>query len=246
MNNMYITGISWITAGGTGAGKGNAPFDIKKGALPHITGEGFPANPGFRKGRLDRFSLLGLQTITNALSDAGLCEWDTKRDIGIVASTVYGCLVTDLDYYETIIPENGNLPDPNLFTHTLSNIFLGYAAILFGLTGPNYILYERSGTGLSAIRSTMECILSGECDTMLAGICDVEPPEKAIESKTLMPGSIFIVIEKSPAKGKVKFGRLSTGSEGDILLDKKVIKDIASCIKECLKKNNFNTTGKNR
>jgi 3-oxoacyl-[acyl-carrier-protein] synthase II len=231
---MYITGISWVTAGGTG--KSNDPFDIKNGALPPIPGEGFPANAGFRKGRLDRFSLLGLQTVTNALSDAGLCEWDNKRDIGIVASTVYGCLITDLEYYETIIPENGVLPDPNLFAHTLPNIFIGYAAMLFGLTGPNYILYERVSTGLSAIHSAMECILSGECDTMLAGMCDVEPPENATESETPTPGSIFIVIEKSPYPGKRHFGRLSLGSTGNILLDKKGIKDIASCIKECLKR----------
>ena len=242
---MYITGISWITAGGTGTGKNNDPFDIKKGALPWIPGDGFPVNAGFRKGRLDRFSLLGLQTVTNALSDAGLCEWDNKRDIGIVASTIYGCLVTDLEYYETIIPENGILPDPILFTHTLSNIFIGYASMLFGLTGPNYILYERTSQGLSAIHSSMECILSGECDTMLAGMCDVEPPENAAESETVMPGSIFIVIEKSPYPGKRHFGRLSLDSTGNILLDKAVITDMASCVRECAKNNNFKALKEN-
>ena len=232
---MYITGISWITAGGIGTGKNYDPFDIIKGALPQIPGENLPVNPGFRKGRLDRFSLLGLQTITNALSDAGLYEWDKKRDTGIVASTVYGCLVTDLDYYETVIPESGILPDPNLFTHTLSNIFIGYAAILFGLTGPNYILYEKTNAGISAIRSAMECILSGECDTMLAGICDCEPPENAPGSETVMPGSIFIVIEKSPVHEKGEFGRLSIDISRNILLNKTIINDMVSCVRECMK-----------
>lgn len=233
---MYITGIGWITASGIGRGNNNDPFDITRGALPDISGQKFPANPGFRKGRLDRFSLLGLQTITNALYDAGLYEWNNKRDIGIVASTVYGCLKTDLDYYDSVAAENGNLPEPNLFTHTLSNIFLGYAAILFGLTGPNYIYYEKTNTGLSTLLSAMDSIELGESDIMLAGICDIEPPEKYPVKDTMEPGSVFVVIEKSPLKEKRKFGRLSMDSKGNIILNKTIINDISTCVSECLKK----------
>ena len=232
---MYITGISWITVCGSGRGNDYDSFEFSKGVLPDITGIDFPANPAFRKGRLDRFSLLGLQTITNALYDAGLYEWNEKRDTGIVASTVYGCMQTDLDYYDTVTTKNGNLPEPNLFTHTLSNIFLGYASILFGLTGPNYVYYEKANSGLPALLSAMESIDLGECDTVLAGICDIEPPRGFNGPKGIKPGSIFTVIEKYPEQGKRKYGELSMDSKRNILVNNTVINDIEMCVKECLK-----------
>ena len=232
---MYITGISWITASGNGRGNNNDSFEFSKGIIKDISGINFPANPVFRKGRLDRFSLLGLQTITNALYDADLYEWDEKRDTGIVASTVYGCLKTDLDYYDSVTAKNGNLPEPNLFTHTLSNIFLGYASILFGLTGPNFIYYEKTNKGMSALVSAVDSINFGESDTMLAGICDIEPPRDFHMPESMTPGSIFVVIEKSPSQVKRNFGRLSMDSRGNILLNNTVINDIAMCVTECLK-----------
>ncbi len=232
---MYITGAGWMTAGGAGKGRGDAVFDYKEGVLPDIHGDDFPVNPVFRKGRLDRFSLLGLQAITNTLLDAGLYEWEEKRNIGVIASTVYGCLATDLDYYKTVIDEKGRLPDPNLFTHTLSNIFIGYAAILFGLTGPNYILYDKNNSGLSALDSAMEHITTGECDIMLAGICDVESPQGFTCIDKFRPGAVFIVIEKDPSVDKKPFGRLSRDRAGKILFNNSIIDDIESCLRECLK-----------
>ncbi len=232
---MYITGLSWITAGGSGRGNNNDSFDFSKGVIEDISGMDFPVNPCFRKGRLDRFSLLGLQAITNALYDAGLYRWDKKREIGIVASTVYGCLGADLDYYNSVMAENGNLPDPNLFTHTLSNIFLGYAAILFGLTGPNYTYYEKTDNGIAVLLSAMESIESCECNTMLAGICDIEPPGDFQGSEDIKPGSIFTVIEKSPEQEKRKYGKLSMNNKGNILVNNIVVDDIEMCVRECLK-----------
>ncbi len=60
---MYITGIGWVTSGGAGKGNSLDPFDFKKGTLPDISGNDFPVNPIFRKGRLDRFSLIGLEPL---------------------------------------------------------------------------------------------------------------------------------------------------------------------------------------
>ncbi len=232
---MYITGISWITPGGNGTGGNNDSFEFTDGTLKKISGKKFPPNPVFRKGRLDRFSLLGLQAVCNALDDAGLYEWDAKREIGIVASTVYGCLKTDLDYHETVVAGDGSLPEPNLFTHTLSNIFLGYAGILFGLTGPNYIYYEKTNTCLTALLTGMEFISSGDSDVMLAGICDAEPPSNLAVNETFKPGAVFIVIEKTVKDGRKHFGRLSMDKTGNILLNKSIVNDFEECVRECLK-----------
>jgi len=226
---MYITGTGWITAGGSGKGRGDNPFNFTKGVLPEIKGNMFPENPAFRKGRLDRFSMLGLEAITFALHDAGLYEFNKKQNTGIIASTIYGCLTTDLEYNETVNPENGGLPDPNIFTHTLPNIYLGYAAMLYNLTGPNYILYEKTNSGLSAIDATMECIIQGECDAMLAGICDVEPPDGYICNDTFRPGAIFIMIENNPCD-KQNYGKLTMGNNGNIYLNNHIVKDIESCV----------------
>jgi 3-oxoacyl-[acyl-carrier-protein] synthase II len=231
---MYITGIGWITTGGRGKGWGNSPFVFTEGVLLEIKGDRFPENPAFRKGRLDRFSMLGLETITLALYDAGLEKFDIKSDTGIIASTVYGCLTTDLEYNETLISENGGLPDPNLFTHTLPNIFLGYAAMLYNLTGPNYILYEKTNSGLSALDAAMECITQGECDAILAGICDVEPSYNKTISDKFRPGAVFMMIENKPCD-KQYFGKLSTDESGNIYLNNNIVKDIESCVRDCIK-----------
>lgn len=232
---MYITGISWITANGNGMGRSNDTFEFNEGILKDVSGIDFPPNPVFRKGRLDSFSLLGLQAITNALFDAGLYECDDKREIGITASTVYGCLKTDLDYHDTVVAEDGSLPEPNIFTHTLSNVFLGYAAILFGLTGPNFIYHEKTNKGLAALLSAVDCINLGESNIMLAGICDVEPPQNFPVNETVKPGAIFIVIEKTVKQGRRHFGMLSTDKAGNLLLNNSIVYDIAGCVKECLK-----------
>ncbi len=231
---MYITGVGWITAVGSGKGRGNNPFIFTGGVLPEIKGTMFPENPAFRKGRLDSFSLLGLEAITFALHDAGLYEFKKKQNTGIIASTVYGSLSTDLEYYETVVNQNSLLPDPNLFTHTLPNIFLGYAAMLYKLTGPNYIIYEKQNSGLSALNSAMESIMSGECDSMLAGICDVKPPDGCMSSKPFRPGAIFILIENNPCDIP-NYGKLEVDKKGNIYLNNTVVKDIESCVRECIK-----------
>ena len=62
-------------------------------------------------------------------------HWQQKRRVAILAETYSGCLETDCDYFTTVIPEQGALASPQLFAYTLSNTFLGEAALRFGLTG---------------------------------------------------------------------------------------------------------------
>jgi 3-oxoacyl-(acyl-carrier-protein) synthase len=134
--NAFITGTGWVTAGGEGTGRNAAPFALSEGPLPGLAGKITFANQNFKRfGRMDRYCKLGLKAIAYALQDAGLDAWKEKRDIGVIVSTVLGCLATDFDYYNTVIPRDGLIADPNLFTYALSNSFIGYAAIIFGLTG---------------------------------------------------------------------------------------------------------------
>ena len=78
--------------------------------------------------------------------------------MAIMASTVYGCLQTDADYYDTVRPEGGRLASPNIFAYTLSNTYLGEAAIYFGLTGAAFIIHEESLAGCYGLLLAMNSL----------------------------------------------------------------------------------------
>lgn len=233
--NAFITGIGWITAGGEGAGRRADPFDLSDGVLPGLGSKITLKNQRFKRfGRMDRYCKLGIKTVDYALQDAGLDMWEEKRDIGLVVSTVLGCLATDFDYYKTVISRDGLISDPNLFTYCLPNSFIGYAAIIFGMTGTNYVINERPGPGLSAVVSAMDCILLGECDTILAGICDVEPPPGVPVFARPVPGAIFLVIEKTVNRDVRPYGRISADNKGGLFFNGSRIEDISMCVRSCL------------
>jgi len=232
----FISGIGWVTAGGTGMGRNTHSFELSEGPLPKLAGKMIFENQSFRRfGRLDRFSKVGLSAIAYALQDAGLDIWKEKREIGIIASTLFGCLATDFDYYNTVMPKDGLLADPNLFTYTLPNTFLGHASIIFGLTGTNFIINEKTNTGLSALRSALDCLSLGECGTMLAGICDVECPPDFPKSEKTAPGSVFVVLEQTIGKRPQQpYGELTMDKAGAIFFNESEIKDISMCVKKCM------------
>lgn len=233
--SAFITGIGWVTAGGEGQGRRFDPFDLSHGALPGLSGKITLKNQSFKRfGRMDRYCKLGIKTVDYALQDAGLDVWEEKRDIGLIVSTVLGCLATDIDYFKTVIPRDGLIADPNLFTYCLPNSFIGYAAIIFGLTGTNFVINERTGPGLSALVSAMDCILLGECDTVLAGICDVEHETGIPASARPVPGAIFLVIEKTVNRDVRPYGRISADKKGGLFFNGSRIEDISMCVKKCL------------
>lgn len=224
-----------MTVGGAGMGRNAGSFELSEGALPRFAGKMSFANQTFRRfGRLDKFSKLGITAIAYALQDAGLDAWEEKRDIGVIVSTIFGCLATDFDYYNTVMTKDGLLADPNLFTYTLPNSFLGHASIIFGLTGTNFVINDKTNSGLSALRSALDCISLGECAAMLAGICDVDPPPGFPISEKTAPGSIFVVLEKSIERQCRPYGRLSIDNNGTLFFNESEINDIVMCVRRCL------------
>ena len=119
-----ISGIGWVTAAGMGCGRDHDDFSMPNRPLPAIDRKSVFDRPDKNFGRMDEYSRLGLAAVTFALRDAGLEQWESKRDIGVIAATGYGCLWTDIDYYETVIPHEGTLASPNLFAYTLSLIHI--------------------------------------------------------------------------------------------------------------------------
>ena len=234
MVGINITGIGWVTAAGMGRGREHQCFAMPRGRLPEIN----PADvfkkpyPNFR--RMDEYSRLGVTATALALIDAGLSEWTRERNIGIIASTFYGCLGTDVDYYKTVIPDRGAQASPALFSYTLANGFLGEAAIRFGLTGINYVITEQRPTGLAGLHTALDHIARGAIEKILGGVCDVGCPQIFGKPGKVPPGAVFFMLEKSPTKERSSHGKLQLNSTGDLLLDGNEIDDLTDLVQKCI------------
>lgn len=228
-----VTGIGWVTAISAGCGRGRHAFAFSEGALPAIEqGQIFTsAYPSFR--RMDEYSKCGIAAISFALKDAGLDRWSEKRNIGLICSTEYGCLVVDLDYYGTVLREEGIGASPALFAYTLPNSFLGDAAILFGLTGKAFVVNEPSPLGLNGLKLALDSLLLGECGQILCGVSNRKAPPPLDRYEKAMPGALFFVLENSPAGSASSYGTLSV--EGcSIRFEKKELHDLSGLVRLCL------------
>ncbi len=229
-----ITGIGWVTAAGMGCGRKSDSFSMPTDNLPKITGTVVFGKPYKHFGRMDEYSRLGLAAIAFALKDAGLEKWNKKRDIGIIASTLYGCLHTDIDFFNTVIPDEGLMASPNLFAYTLPNCFLGEAAIHFGLTGEGFVVNDPSHARLTSLQTALDIISCEETKKMVCGICDLGRPPIFGPGQDVPPGALFFVIEKSPESNLSTYGELSLGKDGSISFNKKKISDLTSLVDECI------------
>ena len=168
----HITGIGWVTTTGMGCAKDHDRFVMTAGQLPHVSAGAVFDKPYPQFRRMDEYSRLGLAAVAFSLKDAGLHDFEEKRNIGIIASTLYGCLNTDIEFFRTVMPIRGMHARPALFSYTLPNTFLGEAAIRFGLTGTSFIINEQASLGPACLQMALECITSGEADKMLCGVCN--------------------------------------------------------------------------
>ena len=229
-----ITGMGWVTAGGMGFGQKNHGFALRDGKLPAVTRSSVFDKPYPHFGRMDDFSRLGLAAISFALRDAELDKWAQKRHVGIVATTVYGCLHTDIDYFETVMPNGGTMASPTLFSYTLSNCFLGEAAVCFGLSGESYVIYEKSLLGMIGLRTALQDIASGEIATILCGFCDLGPPPELFLQGKPLAGALFFVLEKNPGSNRPNYGALNINRADTVLFNGNEIKDMLQLAQKCL------------
>ncbi len=232
--NVHITGIGWITAAGKGCGHQQAHFSMPGGQLLEIKASDITAEPYPNFRRLDAYCRLGLAAVAFALRDAGLDQWDVKRDIGVIVSTVYGCLGTDVDYYLTLIPEDGANASPVLFSYTSPNSFLGEAAIFFGLTGPGFAIAEQHPTGLGALQAAMIQLFRHDVGKLLAGVCDVGCPPLFNQPATVPPGAVFLMLEKFPDANPRSYGQLDLSPKGALRFNANPVTDLTTLVQHCL------------
>jgi 3-oxoacyl-[acyl-carrier-protein] synthase II len=220
-----ITGVGWVNSAGRGQGR-QAVFrpGLSEGLL-NLSVKGLFDKPVPRYGRMDEYSRLGLLGIALALKDAKLDQWTEMRNIAVMASTVYGCLQTDSDYYDTVKLEGGRLASPNLFAYTLSNTFLGEVSIHFGLTGAGFIIHELSLSGFSGLLLAMNSLAGKECQAVITGVCDTRPPPSLGLTGRAVPGALFFVLQPASAGQDLSYGVLTQEKE-KIFFDGKKVEDL--------------------
>ncbi len=230
---MLVTGIGWVTAAGLGRGRTDRAFAMPLGPLPRVRRAAISEEPDQRFGRLDDYSRVGLAAVAFALKDASLEGWTSRRDIGIVAASRYGCLATDLAYFDTVMPEGGWMASPNLFAYTLPNSVLGEAALRFGLAGPTFVVTERTSGGVAALEMAWLSVTLGEADAMLAGICDLPAPPPYCTLPAEPAGAVFLVCERTPRPGVPPYGEITLGASGSLRLGGDAVRDLrelAACL----------------
>jgi 3-oxoacyl-[acyl-carrier-protein] synthase II len=234
VTGSVVTGIGWVTSHGPGRGREAREFSMTSGPIPPVTREDVFPEPNLRFGRLPHYSRVGLAAIAFALRDAGMEYWETKRSAGIVASTRAGCLLTDIEYYNTVLPGGDGPPSPNLFSSTLPTCFLGEAAIQFGLTGPTLVVNDPSEDALSAVRMALESLSWGECGTMLAGHIDLPADEAFPGIRPPYTGGFFMVLEKDRDPAASGYGVLDLGKGGAVRHEGIGIDDLNGLVRACL------------
>ena len=152
--------------------------------------------------------------------------------MGIVASSRYGCLQTDLAYFETMLPQQGLLASPNLFAYTLPNCFLGEAALRFGLTGNSMIINRHDPDRLEPLKvGFTELAWSDQCG-VLAGIVDLTAPSefRVVDD---FPGSLFLLLEKEQRRDSESYGYLEL-REGQLSFNGQVVDSLVELITACI------------
>ena len=228
----WINGIGWVTPAGCGQGRNSLSQPLQAGELQIPQRKQIFDQIDRRFGRLDAFSRVGLAAVAFTLRDADAEEWEQKRPVGIVAASRYGCLQTDLEYHQTVVPDQGKLASPNLFAYTLPNCFLGEAALRFGLTGNSMIINRNDSTHLTPIKVGLEELAWSEQSGVLAGIVDLTPPPELAMGDDL-PGSLFLLLEREPGLQTETYGLLELDGE-QLKFNGAEMPDFKNLIKTCL------------
>ena len=209
-----VTGIGWVFPESLGSGRNHQALKSKDGKLPKLTSRMVFGQVLPRFGRLDEYSKIGFAAIAFALEDARQDKREEKRPAGIIVSSTYGCLATDIEYFDGVIANGGNLASPNLFALTLPNVFLGEAAIHFGLTGPGFTVSESQPGGLEGLGLALNSMFLDENAVMLVGTCDPGCPPLFPCHVEMTPGSLIFVLEKYPTDESLSYGDLDMAPDG--------------------------------
>jgi hypothetical protein len=133
--------------------------------------EGIPIAKGFIKSKKNYDPLSRLSMICASLL---MDNYDKKVIEGISLGSFGGCLLTDMHYLETAIPEAGKNASPNLFRCVVPSIPIGEICIAFGIKGANTFITAGEVSGLTAIVQGAEWIAHGILSNCMVGGMDID------------------------------------------------------------------------
>jgi hypothetical protein len=215
---IEIIGGSYITVGGYGGLSNRKRPLLKKGEPLLPPAKELFRTPLRRYGRFDAYTRLGCAAVALALKDADIDRTEEKQTVGILLSTRYECMETDLAFYETTLEDGGKLSSPNLFSYTLPGIVMGECAAYFKLSGPTFTVTESDGRGICALKVALDLIESGTTETMIAGWLD-SPPMSIASKDDEICGALLVVLTSRP---EYKGSHALSYEENRILLNKKI------------------------
>ena len=168
---VNFAGGAWIIGSSCGMLRSEPPEK-----LPEID-QLFPRIPA-RLGRFDDFTRLGFAVVGLALREAGWTPITQSDSTGLIVSTQYGVLQTDLDYYATTIEQDALLSSPNLFSYTLPVAIIGECAGFFNIKGPAFCIGDDGSSGMKALETALLMLHGGHAQRMIAAWIEA-PPEFA-------------------------------------------------------------------
>jgi hypothetical protein len=115
------------------------------------------------------------------------------RTAGLIISTEYGVMQTDLSYYATTIEQDGLLSSPNLFSYTLPVTVIGECAGFFHLTGLAFCVGDDGRCGVKAVETAMLLLHGKQADRMIAAW--IESPPSLPDSRIKRSGAAAVVLE---------------------------------------------------
>ena len=121
--------------------------------------------------RKDRFVLLALRAVQEALAHAGLsgASWADPYRVGVVIGTGIGGMRTLSREYEVMQSRGADRVSPFFIPRMIGNMASGDAAHMIGAKGPTWTLATACATGASAIHAASLLIRSGAADVVIAG-----------------------------------------------------------------------------
>ncbi len=238
--SYYICGIGFVTPEIIGCGRQFNEFKSKPGKLLPISRKNILDKPYKSFGRMDFFSRVGFAGIYFSYKDAGLINselsnTDHTTNTSIIASTYFGCLETDKNFFDTTKDENGKHASPALFAYTLSNTFLGEASIYLKTNGENFVINKDPTNGITALKMCFDILDSEQSDFVLCGLCDTNIPEFLENNANCFAGSLFFTISKQ--KQKICYGEIKENQKGNILFNKNNIINLLDLAKACIEDN---------
>ena len=124
--------------------------------------------------KCDRFILLGLSAMREAMAQAGLLDvrsWpeEQRQRMGVILGTGIGGLSSIEDAKDTISSRGPGRVGPFFIPAMLPNMLAGQASILYGLQGPNVCPVSACATSAHAIGWGKRMIEWGEADLVVVG-----------------------------------------------------------------------------